>query len=155
MLVAVMVIFAVCWMPTLLVDFSEATAKIFTRKAGTTDWIHTTRMWLQLLSCVNSCVNVFIYYWASESVYVLYIFEIKILKFYSYLLALTVNKTFHNFSQFRRAFRKQLKCFRRDDSGDSTVYNRSVSVVRNRKGKRDPALSVNVISTSMSPCNEE
>ena len=85
MLVAVMVIFVVCWTPSLLFDFSEAITKIFSQEAGTAYWIHLIGMWLNFLSMCNSCGNVFIYYWASELVFFL-IFQMQNLTILQHLL---------------------------------------------------------------------
>ena len=148
MLVAVMVIFTLCWTPILLFNFWEATTKIFTRKAGTAPWIHLTRIWLHFLSMCNSCANVFIYYWASELVYFLYPKCETILQS-RYLLKILLN-----FSQFRRAFRQQLRCYRRKDSAKGDVFNRSVSTVRNRKWNCDQSV-ISAMTTNVNSSKSE
>ena len=153
MLVAVMVIFVVCWTPSLLFDFSEAITKIFSQEAGTTYWIHLIGMWLNFLSMCNSCANVFIYYWASELVFFL-IFQMQNLTILQHLISYYLPKVFHNFSQFRRAFQQQLRCFRRKYSKSGDVFNRSVSTARNRKRNCDHSF-ISVISTNINSSNSE
>ena len=66
MLVAVIVIFILSWTPILLFDFFVAIGKIFKRAPGSSSTVHTARLWLELLSYVNSTVNAFIYYLTSQ-----------------------------------------------------------------------------------------
>ena len=66
MLVAVVVIFVMCWTPVLTLRFWEAASKIFTKVPATSPTKFTVNMWLAFLSYINSCANVFIYYLTSE-----------------------------------------------------------------------------------------
>ena len=145
MLVAVMVIFALCWMPILLFDIWQTT----TQKALAPPWSHTTRMWLHLLSYVNSCVNAFIFYWASESVYFLYLSEIQNLKCYSYLVTVIVKKYIFIISVSSEEHLES------SSSASGRRILETVSVTRNRKRKCEHTTSLSVISTNIYSNNVE
>ena len=66
MLAAVIVIFMMFWTPILLFDFYVGIKKILSRPALSSYGQQTIKLWLRLVSYVNSTANVSIYYLTSE-----------------------------------------------------------------------------------------
>ena len=66
MLMAVLLIFVLCWTPIYLLEFSQGIRMMLDKFGTISDYKLDIKLWLMFLFQVNSCANFFIYYLASE-----------------------------------------------------------------------------------------